>query len=145
MDSRSRALLRLVLSFAVALAFFISSAARGADSTGRLGGVVRDRTGAAVPAARVEARGLDAPLLRSTLADAQGRYSFDAMPAGRYALAASAPGFARTLRSEVAVAAGVESGTDFALDVAPREAFVEVTARPTDQPLMLETDPRAPR
>jgi len=145
MDSRFRPLSRLALSSAVALALFFSAAARGEDSPGGLGGVVKDRTGALVPAARVELRRLDSPLLRTTLADAQGHYSFDALPAGRYAVAASAPGFARAAGPEVAVSSGVDSGADIILDVALRETFVEVTAHSTERPLTIESDPRTPR
>ena len=144
MDLRSLPAFRLTCSAAVAL-LLSSAPARGEDATGRIGGVVKDRTGAVVPAARVELRRLDAALFRWALADAQGRYSIDALPAGRYAVVASAPGFARAVRAEVAVSSAAESAADLVLEIAPRETFVEVTARSTDQPLTIETDPRTPR
>ena len=120
-------------------------AAAADEPSGRLVGVVRDATGAGVPAARVEVRSAPAASVRSVLADARGRYAFDALPAGPYAVAASAPGFARVVRKDVPVSGNAESEADFVLELAPREAFVEVTARATERPLVIETDPRAPR
>ncbi|MFN8094142.1 MAG: TonB-dependent copper receptor [Vicinamibacteria bacterium] len=120
-------------------------AAAADEPSGRLVGVVRDATGAGVPAARVEVRSAPAESVRSVLADARGRYAFDALPAGPCSVAASAPGFARVVRKDVPVSGNAESEADFVLELAPREAFVEVTARATERPLVIETDPRAPR
>ena len=113
-----------------------------APVTGRLVGVLSDRTGAALPGS-VEVRGLEAPIVRATATDASGRYAVDALPAGRYRVAASAPGMERAVR-EVVVAAAAETAADFTLELAMRQVLVEVTARVAG-PLAVETDPRAPR
>jgi iron complex outermembrane recepter protein len=136
----------LLLAFALAMPFpLLGPADLAEETTGRLVGVVKDRTGAIVPAARVELRRQNAPLVRSTLTDAKGRYAFDALPAGRYAVAAVAPGLARAVREDIKVSASAESAADFVLELAPREAFVEVSASSTNRPLTIETDPRTPR
>lgn len=115
-----------------------------AAGSGRLVGVVEDRTGAPVTAGTVELRGLDSGLVLTAVTDAEGRYSFDTLPAGRYRVVASAPGLERAVREAVQIAANAGSAADFTLDVARRQAFVEVTASAA-RPLAVETDPRTAR
>ena len=140
--------MRRFLPFLLAIASLLlptaPARAQAAAGSGRLVGVVKDRTGAAVTAGTVELRGLDSGLVLTAATDAEGRYSFDALPAGRYRVAASAPGLERAVREDVDVAADAGSAADFTLDVARRQAFVEVTASAA-RPLAVETDPRTPR
>jgi iron complex outermembrane receptor protein len=114
-------------------------------TTGRVGGVLKDATGAVVPAATIEILGLEPPLARSTLSDREGRYALDRLPPGRYAISAVAPGLERSVIEDVVVVAGAETQADFKLDVARSLAFVEVTAPASVRPLAIETDPRTPR
>ncbi|HUL75939.1 MAG TPA: TonB-dependent receptor plug domain-containing protein, partial [Vicinamibacteria bacterium] len=136
-------LLTALQPFLLALAC-LSAYGQGDPPTGRVVGVLKDRTGAVVPAGTVEIRGLDAKLARSTVSDSQGRFVFDALTPGRYTVSAVAPGLEKAVRQAV-VAAAAESAADFTLDVARRVAFVEVTAPAGDRPLAIETDPRTPR
>jgi len=134
-----------MLRFVPALALLMLASAAGAQepsASGRLVGVVTDRSGASVTGT-VDLRGLDMPLERSTTTDAAGRYAFDALPAGRFRVTATAPGLERAAR-EVTVAAFTDTAADFTLQLARQQAFVEVAARVAG-PLAVETDPRAPR
>jgi iron complex outermembrane receptor protein len=136
---------RLRLLGLLLVTLLLSSAPARADenpATGRLVGVLSDRTGAPV-AGTVEVRGLETTLARSTPTDTSGRYAVDLLPAGRYRVIAAAAGMERAER-EVAVAAAAETPADFSLELARRQDFVEVTARVAG-PLAVVTDPRAPR
>jgi iron complex outermembrane recepter protein len=119
--------------------------AQGDGASGRIVGVLEDRTGAAVPYATVEVRGRDSNLVTSTTADAEGRYAVGALPPGRYDVSAVAPGLEKAVRADVTVAANAEIAADFTLDLARRQVFVEVTAPAGRTPLRIETDPRTPR
>jgi protocatechuate 3,4-dioxygenase beta subunit len=65
-----------------------------ATGTGAISGtVVRDGTGAPVKRARVTLNGAEVRGGRSVLTDDQGRFVFQALPAGRFTMTASKPGF----------------------------------------------------
>ena len=84
--------------------------------TGSIAGVVRDSSGAAVPAARVQAVSAATGLARTIATSAQGDFSFPALLAGEYEVSAEAPGFQRTVR-EAVVEAGTTTTADFTLRV----------------------------
>lgn len=119
--------------------------AQGDGASGRIVGVLVDRTGAAVPYGTVEVRGRDSKLATSTTSDTEGRYVVGALPPGRYDVSAVAPGLEKAVRADVTVTANAETAADFTLDLARRQVFVEVTAPAGRTPLMIETDPRTPR
>ena len=116
-----------------------------AESTGRVQGVLKDQDGGIVQGARVEIKSLDSSLTRSAVTDGQGRYAFDALPAGRYQVSAGSPGFATAVRTDIAVTEERAAVVDLVLNVAGTETVVVVTAPKTSRPLVVETDPRAPR
>lgn len=123
----------------------IPCAAAPDSSTGRVAGVLRDATGAVLPGATVEIRDLESRQVRQAVTDGAGRYAFDALPAGRYALSATAPGFEKAARAGLVVGANEDATVDFAMAVARRVATVEVLAPAGARPLAIETDPRTPR
>jgi len=148
--SSSRTFGRSVMMRYLAFSLFVifSSAAVAAQphpAVGRIAGTVSDLTGGVIQGARIEVRRLDAPLVRSTQSDAQGGYVIEAVPPGRYEVSATAPGFQSVARTDVGVAAGVESSINFALEVAAVQMAVEVTAHSSRAPLRVETDPQQPR
>ena len=63
-----------------------------AASTGRIAGVMRDPSGAVVPGGQIRIKNLDSGVSQSTTTDQQGRYVFDAVPAGRYEASATSSG-----------------------------------------------------
>ena len=88
----AKPLLSALQAFLLALAC-LSAYGQGEPATGRVVGMIKDRTGAAVAASTVELRGHDSGLALTVVTDAEGRYSFDTLPAGRYRVVASAPGY----------------------------------------------------
>ena len=141
--------MRCFLPFLLAIASLLlptaPARAQAAAGSGRLVGVVKDRTGAVVPAGTVEIRGLDSALVLTAVTDAEGRYAFDALPAGRYPVSASRRGSSgRCARTSSSPPTRAPSPTSRSTSP-PAGPFVEVTAPAGARPLVVETDPRTPR
>jgi iron complex outermembrane receptor protein len=134
------------LAFTLLVIFNCATVAAQTNATvGRIAGTVSDRTGSVIHGAAIEIRRLDAPLVRSTHTDAEGRYLVEALPMGRYEVVATASGFQSVARQDIIVGAGAELAIDFALEVAAVQMTVEVTAHATGTPLRVDTDPQQPR
>lgn len=88
---------------------------------------VRDSTGfAAIPGALIVLKGIEE---RKTEADTSGLYHFDAVQAGSYVIAASAPGL--TAQQSVVVKAGVEAQVSIELKLTVAATSVTVTGTTT--------------
>ena len=96
-------------------------------ATGRIAGALKDPSGALVPGGRIEIKSLDSGTALSTTTDQQGRYVFDAVPAGRYDASATAIGFATAMRGGVTVSAGAETTVVFELSLERSTTSVSVT------------------
>jgi iron complex outermembrane receptor protein len=94
---------------------------------GRIAGVLRDPSGAVVPGAQIEVTNTSSGFSRSALTNPQGRFVFDALPAGRYQVTVHAAGFEAASIQELSVTAGSEAGANIALKIAPVRTDVEVT------------------
>src|SRR5215467_9315113 len=90
-----------VLLFGV-VGFFGSSSLR-ADVTGSILGVVRDATQAVVAGARIVATNDETNLIRETVSAVDGSYRLLALPAGRYKVTATAPGFQQFTTKDINV------------------------------------------
>jgi hypothetical protein len=101
---------------AVALFLAWMGLAAAQAPTGSIAGVVRDASGAAVPAARIKLQSTATGLERSAAAAERGDYSFPSLLPGEYEVTVEASGFRRAVR-KVAVEAGVTTTTDFAVSV----------------------------
>jgi iron complex outermembrane recepter protein len=95
---------------------------------GRIAGVLTDPSGAVVHGGRIEIRSADTGLVRSTLSGLQGRYAVDALPAGRYEVTATVPGFEMAIRRDVLVSENRETIVDMSLSILRHATAVEVTA-----------------
>ena len=93
--------------------------------TGSIAGVVRDPSGAAVPAAQVKVVSTATGLSRTIACSEQGDYGFPALLAGEYEVSVEAAGFQRTVR-RAAVEAGVTTTADFNLRVGDVKESVTV-------------------
>jgi iron complex outermembrane receptor protein len=87
---------RLAGLLAAAMAVVVPAAAQPSQSTGQLGGVVRATNGAPIPFVTIELRG---PASIQAETDADGRFLFQGLLPGEYALTASLAGFAPVLRT----------------------------------------------
>ncbi len=129
MTSMPRRLLMLAAIAAVVAA--APAPAQAAD--GRIEGVVRDATGAALPGAIVTVTNQATGATQTVTSGNDGRYSF-AVPPGAYSVAVAIKGFGREARKDVEVAADGALTADFALQ--PRaEEEVTVTAMLREQAL----------
>ncbi len=123
----------------------LGAASQAQTASGRVLGVVRDQKGAIVQEGTVEIRNLETDLTRSAITDQEGRYVFESLPAGRYRVSASSTGFETSMQDEVRVGAEQEVVVDLVLKIATPATVVVVTAPEMIKPLVVETDPRAPR
>jgi hypothetical protein len=104
--------------------------------TGFIVGVVRDPSGAAVPAARVKVESKSTGLARTVVSSGTGDYSFPALFAGEYEISVEFPGFRRAVR-QAAVEAGLTTTTDFSLQIGDEKEAV--TAESTSAQMQLDS------
>ena len=98
----------------------------GALPTGRIVGVLKDASGAVVPGARIEVKSAVPGLHRSIMANAEGRFAFEDLPAGNYQVTVTANGFDIAVLYNLAVTAGNDTAANVALKIAPVKTSVEV-------------------
>src|SRR5215467_8535752 len=80
--------------FPAALAvLFLTSLSNAQVGDADVSGMVTDPSAGPVPGAKVSLTNEDSGVVRSTVADNEGRYRFLALAPGRYALRTEAPGF----------------------------------------------------
>src|ERR1035441_8789678 len=119
---RSIAVLTVLAALAMA-----STPVRAETETGRIAGVLKDPSGALVPGGQISLKNLDSGNTQSTKTDQQGRYVFDAVPAGHYQASATASGFAASVRNDITVTAGRETVIGFELSIGENTTIVSVT------------------
>jgi hypothetical protein len=93
---------------------------------GDLNGIVVDPSGAIVPNVKVTTVGPAGTKIVTS--DTDGKFSFNQLTPGQYALKAAAPGFRTTELAQLAVLAGKPSDVQVKLDVGTTSETVEVTA-----------------
>jgi hypothetical protein len=94
-----------------------------------LSGTVTDRTGAALPGVTVTLHNVDTGFNRSTVTDAEGRYSFNAVPpTGRWTLSAELQGFAPQHREGLEFLANTKPVINLELNVGSLQGAVTVQA-----------------
>src|SRR6267142_3417303 len=84
-------------------------------ATGRLSGVVRDATGAAVPGATVTITNVATNATQTVTSSADGSYSVN-VPPGTYTVTVALRGFGRQTRKELKLDGGAAATADFALE-----------------------------
>jgi iron complex outermembrane receptor protein len=104
------------------------TAAETPVAASRISGVLKDPSGAVVPAAKIEIRNLASGVKDRVLSDRQGRFVFVKVPVGRYRLTVHSIGFDIAVISDLSVAAGSEASANITLKIAPARAEVEVKA-----------------
>ena len=111
---KSRALIVIAVLFTMAPAL--------AQQLGSISGVVRDTSGRALPGVTVEiAPNVPTARLevRTTVTDAQGRYTVSELAPGAYTVTFRLPGFGTQARNFVGVVASLPTTLDMSLGVAP--------------------------
>ena len=105
-------------------------------ATGALRGQVTDPTGAVIPNAQVTVSALGTRA-RSTKTDGNGAYEVGNLPAGKYAVTATAPGFAPFVKTDVAVPASQTLQFNISLEIQVEPEKVEVQ----DQSAQVQVSP----
>lgn len=72
-----------------------------ADVTGSIVGAVRDSSGRVIPKAQLVATEVDTNTSKATSSESDGQYHLLALPAGRYRITVSAPGFQQFVTNDV--------------------------------------------
>ncbi len=129
---------RLRLRFALALACFwfilagsTQAAGQSLGGAGTLRGMVRDATGAPVPAAEVELSNPVSGFSRETRSGSDGAFAINGIPPDSYRLLVSLAGF-QTFAANVAIRSAIPMERDVRLEVAGQQASVTVLATPDD-------------
>ena len=116
---------------ALHLLLMVSILAVGAlaqTSRGTVNGTVTDPTGAVISGASVVLTNTATTVSRSTVANNEGFYRFDAVDLGTYTIKVTAQGFGAILKSGIVVSAGLTSTVDAQLSPGTQEVSVDVTA-----------------
>src|SRR5215471_12128149 len=92
------------ITISLILLFVLATGAWAQTETGQISGTILDPTGAIVPAATIDLKGLDTGLTRRTTSTSAGTYVFASLLPGRYQVSVSAAGFSRSTQPvEIAV------------------------------------------
>ncbi|MGA2215489.1 MAG: TonB-dependent receptor, partial [Bryobacteraceae bacterium] len=105
----------------------LASALIAQNGTGRITGVVTDPSGAVVRSAKITVRETGSGLTKVMATDQTGAWAAPALPAGRYVVLASAPGFADAQRTGVFLSTGANVTVDLNLAPAAQTNSVTVT------------------
>jgi hemoglobin/transferrin/lactoferrin receptor protein len=118
----------LVLTLsALVITFLAAAAVLAQQSQGNIAGAVKDQNGAAVVGAAVSLLHSQQAVLRNTVTDGSGNFSFDNIPPGSYEIRINQPGF-DTRRVSAQVASNKTTRIEVILQVAPIDSEVTISA-----------------
>jgi len=120
-----------ILLYSVALGFVCAQASLPvrAQDNGSITGVVRDVSGAGIPATRVQIKNLETGTERDLQTDQDGRFHALSLPVGGYEIVADKAGF-RAQRTGIVLVVGQHADLDVTLPVGDVYQSVEVTTDP---------------
>jgi outer membrane receptor protein involved in Fe transport len=117
---------RLLSAFALGALFCAASFAQ--TTTATLSGAVRDPQGAIVPNASISVVQVDTGQTRETTSSSSGDYTIPNLPAGKYRITASAPGFKKAVLPSIELQVNQQATLDLLLEVGALAEEVTVTA-----------------
>jgi Carboxypeptidase regulatory-like domain len=124
-------MLRRVCGILIVAILVAAPAAFAQITTGSLSGTVRDTTGAVVPKASVTLQNQATNDIRTTVSNADGYFTFAAVPAGTYTVSAAAQGFETWKQTGITMNSGdVREVSGIALQVGAATVSVSVSAAP---------------
>src|SRR5258708_1886204 len=104
------------------------NSAKAQLSAGSVTGIVRDASGSAIADASVTLRNVDTTIERKTVSNDAGNYVFLNLGPGKYALEATAPGFATKRIAEFILAVNQTASIDVSLQVGSQSEVVTISA-----------------
>ncbi len=111
------------------LLFLVAATAPAQTGTTSLHGVVTDKTGATVAAAKVTLSNVDQGLSRSVETNSAGEFEFVALPPGTYFLAVAASGFRNYEQRNLQLLVNSPSTANVTLEIGTAAQSVEVSAQ----------------
>jgi hypothetical protein len=109
-----------------AVLLMVCSSVLAQTSTGRIVGTVQDQAGAIVSGATVTAMNEETTITYTTTATDAGKYTFEALPAGRYTLTVEAANFKRFSSSQNVVTANDTTTINASLEAGNISETVQV-------------------
>jgi len=100
------------------VALLISCPASRAAAADAISGAVEDPTGAVIPSAVITLRNTETGAQRSVTSDAEGSYTFSALPPGHYEMGIDQPGFKPFRRGGLEIASDTALKVDAQLEIA---------------------------
>jgi len=120
---------RVILPVLCAFLLVLPAVAHADITRFDLSGTITDGTGAVLPGATVSLANADTGFNRSTVTDADGRYSFNAIPpTGKWTLSAELQGFAPQHREGLEFLANTKPEVNFELKVGSLQEAITVQA-----------------
>ncbi|HEY1338749.1 MAG TPA: TonB-dependent receptor, partial [Bryobacteraceae bacterium] len=113
---------------ALAAAFLLAGTLSAQEPTAQITGIVTDKTGAVVPAAKIQVTNSDTGMTFAAESNDSGNYVFPNLRPGVYEISISKEGFATVKRSAVTLVISQTARLDFTLQVGTTGQTVEVTA-----------------
>jgi len=113
---------------ALILLSFVSTASGQVAITGRITGVVKDVSDAAIPGATVTLQGRTLMASLSTVTDVDGSYTLQFVPIGTYELEINAPGFSSFIQKAIQISSGFVATINTQLKVERSQQTVTVRA-----------------
>ena len=126
--SLSQRLLQKKNLLVVCLILLAGSSAFAQSTFGTFVGTVQDQSGSVIGAAVVTITNLDENSVRTATTNGAGQYQLINVPAGRYSISVTKPGFATTKVNEVTLDARQERRVDLTMGLASVQQTVEVSA-----------------
>jgi hypothetical protein len=114
--------------FRLCLVLFLGATSLWADVTGSVEGYIRDSSGAVVTGAHVTIVEAATNLKREATTDAQGAYTFLALPPGKYQITATQAGFQQTTVSDVNLNVNDKLRFDLTLPIGSVQQITNVEA-----------------
>ena len=107
--------------------FFLAVTAFG-GVTGSISGTIRDKTGAVVPGATVQALSVETGVKSSSATNGEGYYSFPALPVGHYKIQVQAKGFSAFEETGLVLDVNTALRVDPVLNVGATTEVVRISA-----------------
>jgi Carboxypeptidase regulatory-like domain len=117
----------LRLLWGIVVVSLLTAAAYGQVDQGRIGGVVKDPSGALIPGATLIVKNVNTGEEKKTVTGDNGEYVVTALRPSTYSVKASLPGFADSESSSIQVVVGQKLTLDFTLRPANLAQTVDVT------------------
>jgi outer membrane receptor protein involved in Fe transport len=112
-----RNLLTCLFALMLGASFIFAGSAAAQTSNGTIVGTIIDKTGAAVPNAKVTAASKELGVTRNTVTDSTGSYRLENLPPGTYAVSIEASGFSLSQLTDIHVKGSFEVSANATLEV----------------------------